>query len=124
MVILPPTQKYPYERQWDLASLWAASENFLVKKVKVSKLWEERYASVFCWQQDGEKIDNDFFLHHLKRILEADLSYPIILSEEEYIFDGVHRLMKCKYLNIEYIDCVQFKIDPDAINLPLIWISL
>ena len=29
-----------------------------------------------------------------KRILKADLSYPIIISDEGYIVDGVHRLSK------------------------------
>jgi disulfide oxidoreductase YuzD len=84
--------------------------------IKVDELWEKRYAKVFCWTLYDEEINNEFFLHHLKRVLDSDLSYPIILSEEDYILDGVHRLMKCKYLNIKYINYVKFKKDPPILK--------
>jgi len=38
------------------------------------------------------------------------------LSEENIIFDGVHRLMKAKHLGLEYIDCVRFKTDPKPLT--------
>jgi hypothetical protein len=113
-VTLPPTNNYSTERFWNLKDLWHAAERLPVFKVSVDKLWRERYAKVFCWQLNDEAIDNEFFLHHMQRILDADLDYPIILSEEDYIFDGVHRLLKCKYLNIEYIKCSKFTKDPEA----------
>jgi len=111
-VYLPKTKLYPYPRQWDLIELWKISENFETKKIAVSELWDKRYHNVWCWQQEDEEMNNQFFLHHMQRVLNADLNYPIILSEEDYIFDGVHRLMKCKHLNIEYINYKQFKKDP------------
>jgi hypothetical protein len=113
-VSLPPTKNYSMERFWKLKDLWKASENLPSSKISVEELWRERYAKVFCWQLNDETIDNEFFLHHMQRILDADLNYPIILSEEDYIFDGVHRLLKCKLYNIEYIDYVKFEKDPPA----------
>ena len=44
--------------------------------------------------------------------MHADLSYPIILSEENYILDGVHRLMRAKYLDLKNIAYVKFSKDP------------
>ena len=111
-VYLPSTNKYPEPRQWNLDKLWKLSDNLTVKKIKVSKLWDDRYKEAWCWQHEDETINNLFFLHHMRRVLNADLSYPIILSEEGYIFDGVHRLMKAKHLELEYIHYVQFKEDP------------
>jgi hypothetical protein len=116
-VYLPHTDKYPYPRQWHLRVLWRKSEKLQKKKIKVDTLWDSRYGEAWCWQHEEEIINNDFFLHHMQRVLEADLSFPIILSEENYIFDGVHRLMKCKHLGIEYIDCVQFEKDPECLEI-------
>jgi hypothetical protein len=111
-VYLPETKLYPYARQWRLSELWKLSENLPVKKVAVSDLWDGMYSKVWCWQNEDEVVNNEFFLHHMKRVLDADLNYSIILSEENYIFDGVHRLMKCKHLGIEAVNCVQFTKDP------------
>lgn len=114
-VYFPKTNKYPYQRQWSLDYIWKITKDFPIKQIKVSHLWDERYAEAWCWQHENEVINNDFFLHHMQRVLKADLSYPIILSEEELIFDGVHRLMKAKYLGLEYINCVQFIQDPTSL---------
>jgi len=111
-VYFPKTDKYPYTRQWNLEDIWKSTKDFQKKKILVSNLWDARYAQEWCWQHEDETINNKFFLHHMKRVLTADLSYPIILSEENLIFDGVHRLMKAKHLGLEYIDCVQFTKDP------------
>lgn len=111
-VTLPKTNNYPYERNWDLYKIWKLSEGLEVKEIEVNQLWDERYSKVFCWLDEDEELTNLFFLHHLKRVVSADLDYPIILSEERYILDGVHRLMKAKHLGIKTIKYVQFKKDP------------
>lgn len=36
----------------------------------------------------------DEFVHHMKRSLESDLRYPIILDDQGQICDGWHRLCK------------------------------
>ena len=111
-VTLPKTNNYPYVRNWDLDQIWNNSSALKVFEVKVNTLWDDRYSKAWCWQHDGEIINNEFFLHHLERVMAADLNYPIILSEERYILDGVHRLIKAKYLGLKNIKSVQFKKDP------------
>lgn len=113
-VYFPSTEKYPTPRQWNLQDIWKKSENLKTTKVKVSELWDNRYKNAWCWQHEGEELNNLFFLHHMRRVLNADLSYPIVLSEEGLIFDGVHRLVKAKHLELEYIECVKFEKDPVA----------
>ena len=115
-VYFPKTDKYPYSRQWELKDIWESSKSLKVEKIKVNELWDSRYTKAWCWQQEGEEINNLFFLHHMKRVLNADLTYPIVLSEENLIFDGVHRLMKAKHVGLDYIECVRFKKDPDPIK--------
>ena len=111
-VHFPKTKRYPYERNWDLETIWNASKNAKPTRIKVSELWDKRYKNEWCWQNEGEELNNLFFLHHMRRVLNADLSYPIMISEEGLIFDGVHRLDKAKHLDLEYIDCLVFEKDP------------
>ena len=111
-ITLPKTNNYPRQRNWDLKTIWQLSEVLEVDEIEVDYLWDERYSEAFCWLHEDEKITNSFFLHHLERIISADLTYPIILSEERYILDGVHRLMKARHLGIKKIKYVQFKKDP------------
>ena len=111
-VTLPATKNYPYKREWTLDFFWQDSQKLPIEKIEVDKLWE-RYSKAWCWQHNEEIINHDFFLHHMQRILDADLDYPIILSEEYYIFDGVHRLVKAKHLQHKYIYCVQYSKDPE-----------
>ena len=111
-VYFPKTELYPYNRQWDLNHIWDISKELEIKFIDVAELWDERYEKAWCWQHEDEIIDNSFFLHHMQRVLNADLNYPIILSEEKLIFDGVHRLMKAKHLGHKKIQFVQFEKDP------------
>jgi disulfide oxidoreductase YuzD len=110
-VTLPKTKNYQHVRHWDLVDIWKDSASLQPIEVKVDTLWKE-YEGIYCWLEVGDKVTHAHFLHHLDRIMSADLSYPIILSEENYIMDGVHRLMKCKYLGITSIHCLKFKKDP------------
>lgn len=111
---LPSTKNYKHPRRWLVSELWKQSNEIQPYEIKIENLWE-RYKKIFCWNLYGEQINHEFFLEHMERILTADLNYPIILSEEEYIMDGVHRLLKCKYLKKDTILCVKFKKDPLSI---------
>ena len=118
-VYFPETPKYPSPRQWNLDTIWELSNNLPKRKIKVSELWNNRYKKAWCWQHEGEELNNQFFLHHMERVLKADLSYPIILSEEKLIFDGVHRLVKARHLGLEYIECRRFTKDPPSNDMLL-----
>jgi hypothetical protein len=45
-------------------------------------------------------------------IQNADLSYPILLSEDGEIFDGRHRIMKALSLGYSHIDAKRFDTNP------------
>ena len=49
---------------------------------------------------------------HARRIYEADLQFPIILSARGLVMDGVHRIAKCWLLGLVEISAVQFTEDP------------
>ncbi len=52
-------------------------------------------------------------LEHARLIEEADLSFPIILSSDGRVMDGMHRVAKAALKGFTSIEAVQFKCDPD-----------
>lgn len=47
------------------------------------------------------------FAKEMLRVQAADLSFPIIMSDENRILDGRHRLIKAMITNTEYIKIVR-----------------
>ena len=78
----------------------------LTQKAPVRYVFLENLRShldVFCWQDDrGKPItpnmvleDPESFPHHAKKIKDAELCYPILISfDKKVIYDGMHRLAK------------------------------
>ena len=52
-------------------------------------------------------------MEHARMINEADLSYPIILSSEGRVMDGMHRVLKALLDGCESIEAVRFEVDPE-----------
>jgi hypothetical protein len=50
----------------------------------------------------------DKYINDYKRIINADLSYPIIIDENDNIIDGIHRLTKAILENKRTIKCYVF----------------
>ncbi len=65
------------------------------------------------WIGRGERPTIGWVVQHCRRILDADLSYPIILARDGRIMDGAHRLARCVLEEIPIILCVQFETDPE-----------
>lgn len=51
-------------------------------------------------------------VEHCRLIDSADLSFPIILSADGRVMDGMHRVCKAALLGLESIEAVQFTEDP------------
>ena len=52
------------------------------------------------------------FVGHMRLVLDADLSYPIILDEDGSILDGRHRVAKALLEEQGSIKAVRFEEDP------------
>ena len=50
---------------------------------------------------------------HARLIQETDLSYPIILSSDGRVMDGMHRVAKAYINGHERIEAVRFEVDPE-----------
>jgi len=51
-------------------------------------------------------------VEHAQRIQAVDLAYPIILSADGHVMDGMHRVAKAWMLGQSTITAVQFEHDP------------
>ena len=100
---------------WDVHRLLEFSQNFQVKEVLLSEIKELNEA---YWFSDTHPTTQEI-IEHIQLIQDADLKYPIILSADGRIMDGMHRVAKAKLLNYSTIQAVQFGTTPkpDFINV-------
>ncbi len=95
---------------WEAERLWYLSKELPVKVVPLSAI--TNFDDV-CWFHSNEKMPTcRAVASHAKRIYEADLSRPIILSASGIMMDGMHRVAKAWLLGMEEIQAVQFSADP------------
>jgi hypothetical protein len=64
------------------------------------------------WFGDDERPTWRALLEHVRLIEGADLSYPIILSANGAVMDGMHRVAKAMLEGRSGIEAVQFDEDP------------
>jgi len=62
---------------------------------------------------EGERPTCRAVAEHARLIQETDLSYPIILSAEGRVMDGMHRVAKAYMKGHESIEAVQFDVTPE-----------
>lgn len=95
---------------WYAERLWQLARDLPVKNVAVESIAE---FDQNCWFGDDKQPTCRLVAAHAKRIYEADLSHPIILSAEGFLMDGGHRLAKAWLLGMKEVQAVQFAIDPE-----------
>jgi hypothetical protein len=64
------------------------------------------------WSGEEERPTWRSMVEHIRLIDAADLSYPIILSADGSVMDGMHRVAKAMLQGRDFIDAVQFEEDP------------
>ncbi len=94
---------------WDVDRLVELSREFETKEIAVESI---RELDESRWFDKNDPPTCRDLIEHYRLIQEADLSYPIILSEEGRVMDGMHRVAKAVLEGRETIDAVQFDKDP------------
>lgn len=97
---------------WKASTLWALAATMPVEEVPlVSFDWTNEnfqcnsLSDPPLWRDIGD---------HAKRILAADLQYPIIISAEGNVMDGMHRILKCYAFGLPTVKAVRFEVTPMA----------
>ena len=65
------------------------------------------------WFGSNQEPTVNKVLEHMKKIEKADFDFPIILSQENIVLDGVHRICRAHLEGRKTIPAVRFEIDPE-----------
>jgi hypothetical protein len=96
---------------WDVRRLVELARALAVEQVPLSAIRElgEAY-----WAGDGDqRLTCRDVVDHARLISDSDLAFPVILSNDGRVMDGMHRICKALLLGHETIDAVRFLHDPE-----------
>jgi DNA-binding transcriptional ArsR family regulator len=96
---------------WDVHRLWELSRDLPVETVPL-----EEVVAVLdegCWFGSDDRPTCRSVADHARRIHETELAYPIILSAQGNVMDGVHRIAKAWMLGQKELQVVRFTEDPE-----------
>jgi len=88
---------------WEVRRLWKYAESIPAKRVSVKALRANLDGS--CWFTTNPVLHD--IVEHMRRVMRADLRYPIILSPDNLVMDGLHRLTKAILRKNKYIWAVK-----------------
>jgi hypothetical protein len=93
-------------RAWDIDRLVSLSKDLASELVPIAEIQEldEAY-----W---GPSMTCREIAEHARLIQEADPSFPVILSSDGRIMDGMHRVLKAVLEGLSHIAAVRFSTDP------------
>jgi hypothetical protein len=94
--------------KWSVARLIELSKDLPVMEIPIDHL------NIHYKYEDLRLRD---MIMHMKAVLDADLSFPIILDEDGEVMDGRHRIMKAIIENKPTIKAVRFDENPNACEI-------
>jgi len=98
-------------RAWDVDRLVALSSDLPREKVPLASI---RELDESFWSTGANHLPTcREIVEHARFIEEADLSFPVILSSDGRVMDGMHRAGKALLQGRTHIEAVRFPRDPD-----------
>lgn len=95
----------------DDGKVWGVTK--LIEYAKDLEVFEIPLRALYIGQPIWSPITGPLSLaSHMKQVMAADLSYPIILNEEGFIMDGWHRIAKALFEDRPTIKAVRFEKNP------------
>lgn len=76
---------------WDVERIWKLAEDIQAIEIPIDKI--DGIDSVTWFNEQAQPTIRSI-AKHAKRIIEADTSYPPILTDSYRVFDGMHRIAK------------------------------
>jgi hypothetical protein len=96
---------------WDVRRLVQLSSALVRERVPLSAIREldEPY-----WAgEESQKLTCREVVDHARLMLESDLEFPVILSSDGRVMDGMHRICKALLEGRDEIEAVRFIHDPE-----------
>jgi hypothetical protein len=98
-------------RVYDVERLWTLARDLPVRTIPLARV-EAELDYPYQWFKTRKPSPREV-ARHARLIYEADLAYPIILSAQGLVMDGIHRIAKAWLLGLPTIEAVQFVEDPE-----------
>jgi len=117
----PVRKQYYFRRSsrgllaWDVDRLVQLSSNLPRKQIPVNNIRELDEV----WYGEDEPPTWRAMIEHMTLTEEADLSFPIIVSSNGAVMDGMHRVAKAVQEGRKEIAAVQFDQDPEPDHVGL-----
>jgi hypothetical protein len=98
-------------RAWNVHRLVAISSTLPRERVPLSAIRElnEPYWS----GEPAKSITCRRIVEHARLIRDSDLAFPVILSSDGHVMDGMHRICKALLEDLTDIEAVRFLQDPE-----------
>jgi len=77
---------------WNINRIWKLAESLDAIEIPVEDI--VGLDSVTWFSPDGDKPTIRKIAEHARRIMEADILYPPILTQDNRVFDGMHRIAR------------------------------
>jgi hypothetical protein len=93
---------------WPVRTLWEQAADLVTEEVPVTSL--SAHNSVW-WFESGPPTLTQF-VDRARRMLDADLSFPVLLAKNGWVLDGGHRIAKTLLLGKPMILIKRFLLMP------------
>ena len=98
-------------RVWDVDRLVTLAAELPVQRTSLTDLWE--IDEVRWFDEAKHRPTCRAVLDHMRLVLEADPSFPILLGEDGRVMDGMHRVLKVALEGDTEILARRFEVDPE-----------
>lgn len=98
-------------RAWDVHRLIALTEHLTPEPVPLSAIRE--LDEPYWFDGENDRPTCRAVAEHARLIGEADLRFPVILSSDGRVMDGMHRVAKAALLGHAHVLAVRFGADPE-----------
>lgn len=96
---------------WDVEHLIELSRDLPRQRVPISAIRE--LDEPFWCGAEGQKLTCRQVVDHARLMMDCDPAYPVILSRDGRVMDGMHRLCKALLEGRNEIEAVRFLEDPE-----------
>jgi hypothetical protein len=95
---------------WSVPRLWELAKKLPVREISIQEF--ASYLDNDFWFNNGQQPSTRAVAAHCRKIIDAKLSFPIILDQEGRLMDGMHRLAKAFLMGRTSVRTVQFTTTP------------
>lgn len=94
---------------WDVRRLIQLAKDLPLRRVSLDEIWE---LDRVRWFEKGEPPTCRQLLDHMRLVLDADTSFPILLGSDGRVMDGMHRVLKVALAGESALQAKRFEVDP------------